>query len=168
VTKDMDAYKNKMGLVEATDPEIDKPVFRRPGYDGIKTFGEIDERIAQFIRKAREDKELTRAELAPLLGLSMPVYGRYERAFSKMHVTRMIHLCEILGFMPMEMLFSAAPHLWGRTPEEARDSMELTELVMALPHGTKRDLLALVKKMVALERAADGATETRKGEEAGR
>ncbi|RWO93346.1 MAG: hypothetical protein EOQ98_34270 [Mesorhizobium sp.] len=64
----------------------------------------------------------------------------------------MIHLCEILGFMPMEMLFSAAPHLWGRTPEEARDSMELTELVVAPPHGTKRDLLALVKKMVALER----------------
>src|SRR4051812_48529616 len=102
----MDAYKNKMELVETIDPEIDKPVFRRPGFEGIKTLGEIDERIATFIRKAREDKDLTRAELAPLLGLSMQVYGRYERAFSKMHVTRMIHLCEILGFMPMEMLFS--------------------------------------------------------------
>jgi transcriptional regulator with XRE-family HTH domain len=131
-----------------------------------KTLGEIDERIAAFIRKAREDKDLTRAELAPLLGLSMQVYGRYERAFSKMHVTRMIHLCEILGFMPMEMLFSAAPHLWGRTPEEARDTMELAQQVVSLPHGTKRDLLALVKKMVALERAADGAAaETQKGEE---
>ncbi|WP_284276272.1 helix-turn-helix transcriptional regulator [Mesorhizobium huakuii] len=159
----MDAYKNKMELVETTDPEIDKPVFRRPGFEGIKTLGEIDERIAAFIRKAREDRDLTRAELAPLLGLSMQVYGRYERAFSKMHVTRMIHLCEILGFMPMEMLFSAAPHLWGRTPEEARDTMELAQQVVSLPHGTKRDLLALVKKMVALERAADGATtETQK------
>ena len=76
----------------------------------------------------------------------MQVYGRYERAFSKMHVTRMIHLCEFLGFMPMEMLFSAAPHLWGRTPEEARDTMELAQQVVSLPHGTKRDLLALVKK----------------------
>lgn len=67
--------------------------------------------------------------------------------------------------MPMEMLFSAAPHLWGRTPEEARDSMELAQQVVSLPHGTKRDLLALVKKMVALERAADGAeAETQKGE----
>ncbi|WP_156941704.1 hypothetical protein [Mesorhizobium sp. WSM2561] len=35
---------------------------------------------------------------------------------------------------------------------------------MPLPHGTKRDLLALVKKLVALERAADGAaTETENG-----
>ncbi|MER8530718.1 helix-turn-helix transcriptional regulator [Mesorhizobium sp. M0814] len=166
MAKDMDAYKNKMELVETIDPEIDKPVFRRPGFEGIKTLGEIDERIATFIRKAREDKDLTRAELAPLLGLSMQVYGRYERAFSKMHVTRMIHLCEILGFIPMEMLFSAAPHLWGRTPEEARDTMELAQQVVSLPHGTKRDLLALVKKMVALERAADGAAaEAQKGEE---
>ncbi|MER9800747.1 hypothetical protein NKJ36_27165 [Mesorhizobium sp. M0142] len=29
VAKDMDAYKNKMGLVETIDPEIDKPVFRK-------------------------------------------------------------------------------------------------------------------------------------------
>ncbi|WP_352749928.1 hypothetical protein [Mesorhizobium sp. M0701] len=37
---------------------------------------------------------------------------------------------------------------------------------MSLPHGTKRDLLALVKKTVALERGADGAAaEPQKGEE---
>ncbi|WP_352906093.1 hypothetical protein [Mesorhizobium sp. M1339] len=45
--------------------------------------------------------------------------------------------------------------------------MELVQQVVSLPHGTKRDLLVLVKKMVALERAADGAAaETRKGEDA--
>ncbi|WP_245464627.1 MULTISPECIES: hypothetical protein [unclassified Mesorhizobium] len=52
----------------------------------------------------------------------------------------------------MEMLLSAAPHLWGRTPEEARDTMELAQQVVSILHGTKRDLLALV--MVDLERAA--------------
>jgi hypothetical protein len=46
----------------------------------------------------------------------------------------MIHLCEIFGFMPMDMPFSVAPHLWGHTPEEAGDSMELAQLVIALPH----------------------------------
>ncbi|RUV54587.1 transcriptional regulator, partial [Mesorhizobium sp. M1A.F.Ca.IN.022.02.1.1] len=90
--------------------------------------------------------------------LSVPVYGRYERAFSKMHVTRMIHLCEILGFMPVEMLFAAAPHLWGQTPEEAEDRLELAKLMAALPHDTTRDLLALVKRMVAQQKAADAAT----------
>lgn len=161
---DMVAYKEKMALVETTDPEIENPVYRRSGFEGIVPLGELDERIAKFVRKARENQGLTRAELAPLLGLSMQVYGRYERAFSKMHVTRMIHLCEILGFMPMEMLFSTAPHLWGETLEEARDNMELAQLVVALPHSTKRDLLALVRKMVDLERAAGAAPgEEKKG-----
>ena len=37
------------------------------------------------------------------------------------------------------------------------------ELERGLPHDAKRDLLALVKKMVALERAANGAAaETQK------
>jgi transcriptional regulator with XRE-family HTH domain len=148
-------YTSKRGLVETTDPEIDKPIYRRPGFDGIRTMGEMDEKIGAFLRKAREKEGLIRTELAPLLGLSMQVYGRYERAFSKMHVTRMIHLCEILGFMPIEMLFEAAPHLWGRTKEEAEDRLELAKLVASLPHGTTRDLLALVKKMVDLQRAAD-------------
>lgn len=44
-----------------------------------------------------------------------------ESSSSCIKPARMIHLCEILGSMPMAMLFSAAPHLWGRTPEESRD-----------------------------------------------
>lgn len=151
----MISYNSAKGLVETTDPEIDKPIYRRPGFDGITPLGGMDEKIAAFTRKAREDEGLTRAELAPLLGLSVPVYGRYERAFSKMHVTRMIHLCEILGFMPLEMIFEAAPHLLGRTPEEAADHLELAKLVLALPHDTTRDLLALVKRMVTQQQAAD-------------
>jgi hypothetical protein len=43
VPKDMDAYKTKWKLVETIGPEIDKPVSRRPGFEGIKTLGEIDE-----------------------------------------------------------------------------------------------------------------------------
>ncbi len=66
----------------------------------------------------------------------------------------MIHLCEILGFMPIEMLFEAAPHLWGRTPEEAEDRLELAKLMVDLPHDTTRDLLALVKRMVSHQKAA--------------
>lgn len=168
MTRDMSTYKSAKGLVETTDPEIDKPIYRRPGFDGITTLGEMDEKIAAFLRKAREDEGLTRADLSPLLGLSVPVYGRYERAFSKMHVTRMIHLCEILGFMPIEMLFEAAPHLWGRTPEEAEDRLELAKLMAALPHDTTRDLLALVKRMVAQQKAADAATASSTTKDEGR
>lgn len=163
MTRDMISYRSAKGLVETTDPEIDKPVYRRPGFDGITSLGEMDKRIATYLRKAREDEGLTRGDLAPLLGLSIPVYGRYERAFSKMHVTRMIHLCEILGFMPLDMIYEAAPHLLGRTPEEASDHLALAKLVLALPHDTTRDLLALVKRMVTQQQAADAIAA--KGEE---
>ncbi|CAH2398865.1 hypothetical protein MES4922_20331 [Mesorhizobium ventifaucium] len=54
-----------------------------------------------------------------MLGLSMQVYGRYERAFSKLHVTRMIHLCEILGFMPMECC-SVLPRIYGAARRRKR------------------------------------------------
>ncbi len=80
-----------------------------------------------------------------------------------MHVTRMIHLCEILGFMPLDMIYEAAPHLLGRTPEEASDHLALAKLVLALPHDTTRDLLALVKRMVTQQQAADAIPA--KGEE---
>ena len=89
---DLSSYKNARGLVETTDPEHDdKPLFRRPGFDGIRTFGEMDEIIAAFLKQIREEHGLPRAEFAPLVGLSVPVYGRCERAFSRMTVTRMIH-----------------------------------------------------------------------------
>ncbi|PAP96290.1 hypothetical protein CIT31_06335 [Mesorhizobium wenxiniae] len=56
----------------------------------------------------------------------------------------------------------------GRTPEEARDTMELAQQVMSLPQAPSAILLALVKKMVALERAADGAAaEPQKGDASG-
>lgn len=58
---------------------------------------------------------------------------------------------------------SALPRIWGRTPEEARDTMELAQQVVSLPHATKRDLLALVKKMVALERPQTGRRPKLKG-----
>jgi hypothetical protein len=163
----MDAYKTKWKLVETIDPEIDKPVSRRPGFEGIKTLGEIDESIAQFIRKAREDKDLTRAELAPLPGLSMQVYGRCERAFSKMQVTRMIHLCESSGSCRRKCC-SALPRIYGaHAGGSARHHGTCTTGHVSTA-GTKRDLLALVKKMVALERAADGAAaEPQKGDASG-
>ena len=108
-------------MVETTDPEEDdKPLYRRPGFDGIRSFDERDEIIAAFLKQIREDQGISRAELAPLVGLSVPVYGRYERAFSRMTVTRIIHLGELLGFTPMDMLFEAAPHLWGRRKKKPR------------------------------------------------
>ena len=53
--------------------------------------------------------------MARYFGLSTQVFGRYEKAISKLHVTRLVHLSEVLGFHPMELVYAAAPHLFGKT-----------------------------------------------------
>ena len=45
-------------FVETTDPEIDKPIFRRPGFYGIDELGVMDERISVFLVKARATRDL--------------------------------------------------------------------------------------------------------------
>lgn len=115
----------------------------------------MDEIIAAFLKQSREDQGISRVEFAPLVALSIPVYGRCERAFSRMTVTRMIHLCELLGFMPNGILFEAAPHLRGRTQEEAEDRRTLTKLIERLPHDTMRDLIRLLQRLTPGEKTAD-------------
>ncbi len=151
-TRDLIKYKSSKGLVETTDDEVDRPLHRRPGFEGIVSFKEMDERLAAFLRKAREDERLTRADFATIVGLSTAVYGRYERAFSRMTVTRMIHLCELLGFQPIDMLFAVAPHLYGRTPEEAKDHLELSHLTRGLPHEAVRNLIGIIARMTPEDR----------------
>lgn len=155
---DLSSYMGARDLVETKDPELERPVYRKTGFDGIQTSREMDERISAFLKKTREDKGLSRAEMAQLLGLSVSVYGRYERSESRMTVPRLIHLCELMGFMPIDMIFETAPHLWGKTPEEAEDRRTLTRLIERLPHDTMRDLIGLLKRMTPAEPAADTVT----------
>jgi hypothetical protein len=59
----------------------------------------------------------------------------------------MFHLCELLGFAPIEVLYAAAPHLYGESREEAEDRLKLTRLIDELPHPTVRNLVQLVEQM---------------------
>ncbi|MFT2215645.1 hypothetical protein ACLJYM_28175 [Rhizobium giardinii] len=63
--------------------------------------------------------ELPRAKLSRLLGLSEQVYVRYEKHVSRLTVGRLIHLCEVLGAAPEEIIAPAAIHLWGETETKA-------------------------------------------------
>ncbi|RWE05802.1 MAG: XRE family transcriptional regulator [Mesorhizobium sp.] len=152
-------YEERAGLVETTDLEIDKPIFRHPGFAGIDQLGKMDERISDFLLKARRDVGLTREELARFLGLSTQVFGRYEKAISKLHVTRLVHLSEILGFHPMDLVYSAAPHLFGKTAEEAADQIKLAKLIWTLPPRTISTLVDLVEEMHAISASGEPPTE---------
>lgn len=138
--KNIDAYVDRMGLVITTDPEIGRPVHRRPGFEGIAKLGDMEKSISAFLLAKRKQKKLSREKLAQLVGLSVQVYGRYERAFSKIHVTRMIHLSEILGFTPLEIVYAAAPHLFGDSPEEAEDRIRSASTLSRLSHRQIRAL----------------------------
>lgn len=146
-----DDYIAEQGLVTTEDPKVDRPIFRRPGFDGIATPQDMDEAIAQSLRDQRIEKDLSRAELAQLFGSLEAVYGRYERAVTKLHATQILHLCEILDIFPDDLLFDAAPHLWGDTPQEARDRRRITKMIQALPTETFQTISSILDAIVALQ-----------------
>ena len=159
--KDVGAYIEKRGLVETTDAEIEKPIYRKPGFDGIASFGEMEEVFSNLVRAKRDEHNLNRAQLAMMLGLSEQVFARYERAISKMHVTRLIHLSEILGFSPLEMIHAAAPHLFGATRQEADEKMKLIDRMLRMPAPTTSALLTLVEELSPDQNATPAASNKR-------
>lgn len=142
--KDVRAYIEKHGLVETTDDEIEKPFYRKPGFDGIRSFAEMEQIFSRLIREKRDNHNLNRAQAAMMVGLHEQIFARYERAFSKLTVTRLIHLAEILEFSPIELIYAAAPHLFGETEKEAHDKKELLLRILDMPASTTHSLLQLI------------------------
>ncbi|CAN7742113.1 helix-turn-helix domain-containing protein [Rhizobium sp. LjRoot258] len=150
MTTKFDKYVEDKRLVETTDPEIDKAIYRCPGFEGAPELGELDRRISEALREARDRTGLTRAEVAPFLGLHEQVYGRYEHNETKMHVTRLIHLSEVLDFSPIDLIMAVAPYRFGNTPAEAAKRRKLIKVVESLPADAVESLLALVEAMTKL------------------
>lgn len=142
-----DDYRQRRGLVQTTDPEVFRPVWRKPGLDGIASVDDMDRAIGEFLRRVRERQGLTREETASLIGLSGQVYGRYERAESRMAVTRLVHLWETIGFEPLEMLHEIAPHMFGETKENARNMADLLAMIAKMKPSSVETLLRLVKEI---------------------
>ena len=141
------------GLVETRDPENGSSIYRRPGFDGVTELGNMDIRIGEALRVVREKQRLSRPDLAPLLGLTTQVYGRYERGEAKLNVTRLVHLSELLDFSPLEIISAAAPHLWGDTQEEAEIRCRLMSHIEKLPLEKAKLLLGVVESFLAVQPA---------------
>ena len=150
-------YRKKRGLVETTEPGFERPLWRKPGFDGVVSLDEMDNAISAFIAQARTNADLTRDHLAELLGISPPVYGRYEKAEARLNVTRLVHLCEILGFDPAEMIYAAAPHLYGDTPQQAQNRIALLRLIARLRPEVVDSLLLLIGEMSGEDNSGDRA-----------
>ncbi|KQZ95898.1 hypothetical protein ASD64_18270 [Mesorhizobium sp. Root157] len=133
--------------METREPDFERPLWRRRGFDGAVSLDDMDNALSEFLSEARRKAGLTREQLAELLGISGQVYGRYERAESKLNVTRLVHLCEILGFEPIEMIYAAAPHLFGSKPQEAKSRLNLMRLMARMRPEAVESLLLLVSEL---------------------
>jgi transcriptional regulator with XRE-family HTH domain len=153
-----DSYRVKRGLVETTEPDFERPLWRKPGFDGVVSLDDMDKALSEFLGTVRRKAGLNREQLAELLGISAQVYGRYERAESKLNVTRLVHLSEILGFAPIDMIYAAAPHLFGKTPKEAENRMKLMRLMSRMRPEAVDSLLTLVGELAGDSEISSGVS----------
>lgn len=142
-------WVDHLGLKEVQDPDSGKPAFRKPYNGSVPLAAELDDRISLNIKDARDRRSLSRSKVAALLGLSDSVYQRYETSVSRLTVSRLIHICEVLGASPEELIAPAAPHLWGDTDQHSQLMRSAISEIRRLDTASLEEvckLLSLMKK----------------------
>jgi len=157
--KDVQTYIDRRGLVETTDSEVEKSIWRRPGFNGVRSLLEMEEELSRFLRERRDALNLNREQVGMMVGLHHEIYARHERAGAKLRVTRLLHLAELLDFSPVEAVYAAAPHLFGDSGEEAEVKMKLIMRMLDLPSSTAQHLLMMIEEL-----SPDGASQTASGQ----
>lgn len=145
--KDVQTYIDRRGLVETNDADVDKPIWRKPGFGGIRSLLEIEEALSRFLRERRDAQNLNREQVGMMVGLHHEIYARHERAGAKLRVTRLLHLAELLNFSPIEAIYEAAPQFFGDSEEEAVVKFRLVMRMLDLPAATAQHLLMLVEEL---------------------
>ena len=144
-------YIESAGLVETRDPENGNTVYRSAGFNGVTSMEDLDRKIGEAIRAMREKKNLARPDLAPMLGLTPQVYGRYERGEANLSVTRLLHLAEILDFSPVDVISEVAPHVIGKTAQEADLRCRLIDAIVKLPLEKAKLLVDIAETFLATQ-----------------
>lgn len=145
--KDIQTFIDKHGLVETEDSEVDKPIWRKPGFDGVRSLLDMEKELSRFLRERRDALNLNREQVGMMIGIHQEIYARHERADAKLRVTRLLHLAELLEFSPFEAIYAAAPHFLGETQEEAAVKNKLVKRILDLPPATAQNLLMLVEEL---------------------
>jgi transcriptional regulator with XRE-family HTH domain len=145
--KDVQAYIDRHGLVETEDSEAGKPIWRKPGFGGVRSLLEMEEEISRYLRERRDAQNLNREQVGMMVGLHHEIYARHERAGAKLRVTRLLHLAELLDFSPVEAIYAAAPQFFGETEQEAEVRFKLVMRMLDLPAATAQNLLMLVEEL---------------------
>jgi hypothetical protein len=145
--KDVQTYIDRHGLVETTDSEVDKPIYRKPGFNGVRSLLEMEEELSRYLRERRDAQNLNREQVGMMVGLHHEIYARHERAGAKLRVTRLLHLAELLDFSPIEALYAAAPQIFGDTEQDAEVKLKLMMRMLGLPASTAQHLLMMIEEL---------------------
>ncbi|RWJ83050.1 MAG: XRE family transcriptional regulator [Mesorhizobium sp.] len=137
----------QLGLQRIDDPLFDKPVYRKATFGEFHLSADIERKISASLRSARDLRRIPRSKLAPLLGLSNQVYNRYENAVSKLTVSRLLHVCEVLDISPLEILYPVAPHFWGQDLAEAETRKAIIEKLDEFDGLTLNVILAFLRHL---------------------
>lgn len=140
-------WTQQLGLQRIDDPHFDKPVYRKATFGEFHLSADIERKISASLRNARDLRRIPRSKLAPLLGLSNQVYNRYENAVSKLTISRLLQVCEVLDISPLEILYPVAPHLWGRDLPEAETRKATIEKLDEFDGLTLNAILAFLRHL---------------------
>ena len=144
--------QNKKKAEGDAEGGVAKTVYRRPRREVVVSTPESEKRMSAFLLATREKNGLSQRDFASLISLTAQVWGRYERAYSSLDVSRLIVISEIFGLQPAELLGAVAPHLFGSSEEGARDRIELFQRIGALPDEVCSNLLQMVKQIERLQK----------------
>lgn len=158
--KDIRTYIDRHGLVETEDSEVDKPIYRKPGFNGVRGLLEMEEELSRYLREHRDGQNLNREQVGMMIGIHHEIYARHERAGAKLRVTRLLHLAELLDFSPVEALYAAAPNLFGESEQEAEIKLKLMMRMLDLPASTAQHLLMMIEELSPDSGADSAAKQT--------
>lgn len=106
---------------------------------------DLEKKIGAAILVLRSERGMFRTQLASLLGMKETGVRRHETGKTKLSVSRLIQLCEVLDANPVEVLYSAAPHLFGRTEEGAAQMMTMIKILSRLDEEAMTSIFKVIR-----------------------
>ncbi|GEM_PF-4959914 len=105
----------------------------------------LDKKIGTALLELRNDRRMFRTQLASRLGMKETGVRRHETGKTRLSVSRLIELCEVLDANPIEILYPVAPHLFGRTGEEAVQMVAMIKILSRLNEETLTSIFKVIR-----------------------
>lgn len=88
--------------------------------------------IGAALSTLRTTRRLCRTEVAAALGIKESGLRRHELGRSKLTVSRLLQICEIMNANPIDVIGPVAPHLIGRSDETAGRIVAIVKILSTL------------------------------------